>query len=188
MSCAPTLESTSSCTSIVPSWLGVIGTRAGLFFKILVCETTTISKLQKEFLGTYCFFMDKIFCNQSNCIWSKVKRQFNSVVGDWEKHPALRQTGSVWNKNGNELLFNCINQLGVDTNMPFMEWLFLVQVRVWLIVIGGEKTSKMEEFYYFGSHDSSFLENNKYHYRQTTYFSVFAASRTAQNVAARSPL
>ena len=46
--------------------------------------------------------------------------------------------------------------------------LFLVQVRMRLVVIGGEISSKMEMVFLFCSRDSSFLQNNVHRHRQKT--------------------
>ena len=45
---------------------------------------------------------------------------------------------------------------------------FLVQVRMCLVVIGGEISSKMEMAFLFRSRGSSLLQNNVYRHRQTT--------------------
>ena len=54
--------------------------------------------------------------------------------------------------------------------MALMEELlpFLFQVRMCLVVIGGEISSKMEMVFRFGSRDSSFLQNNVYRQPHTT--------------------
>ena len=46
--------------------------------------------------------------------------------------------------------------------------LFLEQVRMCLVVIGGESSSKMEVAFIFRSRDKSFLQSNVFHHRQTT--------------------
>ena len=61
---------------------------------------------------------------------------------------------------------------------------FLVQVRMCLVVIGGEVSSKMEMVFLFRSRDSSFLQNKMYHYHQTTFFWFLVHERNFQNVAA----
>ena len=53
----------------------------------------------------------------------------------------------------------------------------LVKDRIWLVVIGGEVSSKMEMVFLFRSCDSSFLQNNMYHHRQTTELSVFGPQK-----------
>ena len=50
---------------------------------------------QRNFLGTYCLFLDRIFYSQSHWIWSKVEKQFNTVVADWKNYVALMKTESV---------------------------------------------------------------------------------------------
>ena len=45
---------------------------------------------------------------------------------------------------------------------------FLVQIRMCLVVIGGEIFSKLEMAFLFRSRDSYFLQNNVYRHRQTT--------------------
>ena len=50
ISCAPTLESTSSVISVLRSRLGVTGTLARRLLKSLMFGTSTSSKLQEEFL------------------------------------------------------------------------------------------------------------------------------------------
>ena len=45
---------------------------------------------------------------------------------------------------------------------------FLVQVRMCLVVIGGEISSELEMAFLFRSRDSSLLQNNVYHHHQTT--------------------
>ena len=53
---------------------------------------------------------------------------------------------------------------------------FLVQVRMCLVVIGGE-ISKMEMAFLLRSRDSAFLQNNVYPHRQTTKLSVFGPQK-----------
>ena len=61
---------------------------------------------------------------------------------------------------------------------------FLVQVRMCLVVIGGEISSKKEMAFVFRSHDSSFLQNNVYHHRQTNNCWFLVVKRNIQIVAA----
>ena len=119
MSCALTLESTSSRMSIVPCWSMVMGTRARwLIKKVLSSGQQQAPICQMKFLGTYCQFLDDIFYSQSNWFWSKVERPLKTVVGDWRNYVVLQWTENVWNENESELLVNCANQWGVDAIMP----------------------------------------------------------------------
>ena len=49
---------------------------------------------------------------------------------------------------------------------------FLVQVRMCLVVIGGEISSKKEMAFLFRNCDSSFWQSNVYRHHQTTKLSV----------------
>ena len=44
---------------------------------------------QRNFMGTYCQFLEQIFYSQCHWIWSKIERPLNAVVGDWENHAVL---------------------------------------------------------------------------------------------------
>ena len=97
ISCAPTLESTSSLISIVPSWLALTGTRARWTFKkLLSLRQQQAPGCQRNFLGAYCHhFLDGSFCSQSDWICSKTARRLNTVFGGWENRATLLQFESV---------------------------------------------------------------------------------------------
>ena len=74
----------------------------------------------------------------------------------------------------NKLLKSSANRKRIPLYHIWAQFVFfLARARICLELIGGEISSKMVMVFLFRSPDSSFMQNNVYHHRQTTYLSVF---------------
>ena len=90
---------------------------------------------QRNFLGTYCHFLNEIVYSQSHWIWSQTERPLNTVVTDWECRVALLQNEGRWNENANDVLVKCIKsrestRLCRKRNILF-RFKFLFRFRFW---------------------------------------------------------
>ena len=129
--------------------------------KIHVFETATSSKLQEDFPGTLMLILGGDF----------LQSELLNLVPSWQ----ATQNRRLWltklcpfTVNCNCINWETVSSNGKSTRLCHKQdtCLFLAQLWVWLVVIGGE-ISKMEMAFLFRSADSFFSQSNMNEQNQT---------------------
>ena len=127
----------------------------GFSSKSVVFETRATARLLGYFLWADCYVLFEIVYCISNRVGSKIESPLDSVVGDWEDHDDFVYVGCKLTVNWNwikwfEKRICCSNHQPKGNAYVYSIFglYFLEQVRMCLVVIGGEISQKWKWLFF----------------------------------------